>query len=319
MKRIRHTLFAALVALSSPVAAQTVSFATSPQGSVWNTMAGAISNAARGEGQNIIVQPFGGNAITMEALDSGIAEFTLNDANDVYKAVTGTGDYTREMPKLRIVAQINTFPVGLFVRDDSHIKSLEDLRGKRFPVGWNAFPLSIPLTQAIIATAGLSLDDVTPVLVPELIRGADEFIAGRVDTAFFAVGAPKVAEANAALGGIRYLGIDANEETLAVVRKYRPYYYFTEVSPSPVRVGITEPIQMIAWDNVLVAGEHVSDESVTAMLTTIFDRKEDIVASYPPLASISLETAYREYSGLEYHPAAVAFFESRGVEQVPQK
>jgi hypothetical protein len=73
-------------------------------------------------------------------------------------------------------------------------------------------------------------------------------------------------------------------------------------------------MMFVTWDNVLVAGAHVSDAQVEKFLAVIFDNKEAIGEAYPPLRALNLETAYKEYPVLEYHPGAVAFFKSRGVE-----
>ena len=44
-----------------------------------------------------------------------------------------------------------------------------------------------------------------PVLVPNVIRSADDFISGAADMFYFAFGAPKVREVDATVGGIRVL------------------------------------------------------------------------------------------------------------------
>ena len=150
--------------------------------------------------------------------------------------------------------------------------------------------------------------------VPELIRGSDDMASGRVDSAFFAVGGPKVAEVDASVGGVRFLGITANDETLAEIREVRPAFYFSEVTPAPVRVGVDEPMMFVTWDNVLVAGAHVPDEQVQSLLAVLFDEREAIGAAYPPLNALNLETAFKEFPGVDYHPGAVAFFAGRGVE-----
>ena len=217
------------------------------------------------------------------------------------------------MPDLRIVARINPFPVGLYVREDSGMTAVSDLVGRSVPSGWDAFPIARSHISAILAAGGLDWDDVEQVPVPELIRGSDDMASGRVDSAFFAVGGPKVAEVDASVGGVRFLTVDDNDETLARIREVRPAFYFSEIAPAPVRVGVPEPMMFVTWDNVLVAGAHVPDEQVQALLAVLFDNRDAIGAAYPPLLALNLETAFREYPGVEYHPGAVAFFDERGV------
>ena len=317
MTLLKTLAAAALLAtgLAPAVQAQVQSFYTPPQGSVWNTMASVISGEARkSAGMRLVVQPYGGNAQMMQAVNEALAEFSLNDVNDVITAVQGSGDYNAAMPNLRIVARINPFPVGLYVKESSGLTSVADLEGRSVPSGWDAFPIARSHISAILAAGGIGWDDVDQVPVPELIRGSDDMASGRVDSAFFAVGGPKVAEVDASVGGVRFLGITANDETLAEIREVRPAFYFSEVTPAPVRVGVDEPMMFVTWDNVLVAGAHVPDEQVQSLLAVLFDEREAIGAAYPPLNALNLETAFKEFPGVDYHPGAVAFFAGRGVE-----
>lgn len=309
-------IFACLV--SGNASAQVEAIATPPAGSVWNTMASVIAAEARkADGGRLVVQPYGGNSQMMQAVNDALAEYSLNDINDVITAVDGSGEYSAPMPNLRVVARINPFPVGLFVRADSKMIRVSDLKGMRVPSGWEAFPLNRPLVSALLEADGISYDEVVGVPMPELIRGADALVSGQTDAAFFAVGGPKVAEVGASVGGVRFLEVASGEAALAAVRKHRPTYYFTEVTPAPVRVGVEKPIMMLTWDNVLVVGAHVPDERVKALLAALFDSRDAIMAAYPPLAALNLETAYVDYPGVEYHAGAEEFFAERGVAKTP--
>ncbi len=316
MNIIQRTLAtgAALAVIAGAAQAQVSSISTPPQGSVWNTMASVISGQARtSTGMRMVVQPYGGNAQMMQAVNDALAEFSLNDVNDVITAVSGTGEYALAMPNLRVVARINPFPVGLYVKESSGMTSVADLAGHSVPAGWDAFPIARSHISAILAAGGLTWDDVKGVPVPELIRGSDDMASGRVDSAFFAVGGPKVAEVDASVGGVRFLTIESNDDTLAKIRAVRPAFYFTDVAPAPVRVGVPETMSFVTWDNVLLAGTHVPDDQVAALLAVLFDKKEAIGQAYPPLRALNIDTAYKEYPGVEYHPGATAFFAERGV------
>jgi TRAP transporter TAXI family solute receptor len=279
-------------------------------------MSSVMAGKAReSTGLRLVVQPYGGNAQMMQALNEGLAEFALNDVNDAISANAGSGEYKAAMPNLRVVARINPFPVGLYVKESSGLKSVADLAGRSVPSGWDGFPIARSHITAILAAGGLGWDDVKKVPVPELIRGSDDMASGRVDSAFFAVGGPKVAEISASVGGVRFLTIEANDKTLAKIRAVRPAFYFSQVTPAPPRVGVKEPMMFVTWDNILLAGSHVPDKQVETFLTAIFDNVEAIGKAYPPLRALNLQTAYKDYPGLQYHPGAVAFFEGRGVKK----
>ncbi|WP_119168519.1 TAXI family TRAP transporter solute-binding subunit [Algihabitans albus] len=306
--------FALTLSMGAAVA-QTVSIATLPQGSVWNTMGNVIAGAVREHGDiRMVVQPYGGNLAMMQAVHQGLAEFSINDINDVIVAVAGEADYRdNAQSELRVVAKLNALPVGLYVREDLGIDRIADLKGKRVSSGWNAFPIANAHVSAILTAGGLTYDDVVGVPVPGLIRGSDDLVSGRTDAAFFAVGGPKVAEVDAAVDGVRFLEIDSDPAALERIQAVRPAFYLSEVTPAPYRVGIEAPMMMVTWDNVLVAGAHVPDETVYALLAAMAEAEDALGEAYPPLRAFSVEAAYVDYPGATYHPGAVRFFEENAV------
>ncbi|MEM8877829.1 MAG: TAXI family TRAP transporter solute-binding subunit [Pseudomonadota bacterium] len=304
----------AACAMTGSAMAQTVSIATLPQGSVWNTMGNVIANVVREDGVRMVVQPYGGNLAMMQALEGGLAEFSINDINDVIAAGEGIDHYQGKVQSnLRIVAKINPLPIGLYVRTDSGMTKMSDLRGRRVSSGWDAFPLAKSHVSAILSTGGLSYEEVEGVPTPGLIRGSDDLAAGRTEAAFFAVGGPKVAEVNATVGGVRFLQGESDADALARIQAIRPAFYFSEVAPAPFRVGIEEPMMMVTWDNVLVAGAHVPDDTVKALLVAMTDNKDGMGEAFPPLRAFSIDGAYVDYPGVTYHPGAVTFYEERGI------
>jgi len=313
---MNHLIAAAalMLAAAPAVAQQTVSIATLPQGSVWNTMGNVIAGAVREDGIRMVVQPYGGNLAMMQAIEQDLAEFSINDINDVIAAAEGIDHYAGQTLKdLRVVAKINPLPVGLYVRADSGMTKMSELGGMRVSSGWNAFPLANSHVSAILSTGGLSYEDVRGVPVPGLIRGSDDLSSGRTDAAFFAVGGPKVAEVASAVGGVRFLKGDSGPEALARIQAIRPAFYFSTVEPAPFRVGIEEPMAMVTWDNVLVAGAHVPDATVKALLAAMADRSAALGEAYPPLRAFAIDQAYVDYPGAAYHPGAEAFFSERGI------
>lgn len=304
----------AISGMTAVASAQTVSIATLPQGSVWNTMGNVIAGAVREEGVRMVVQPYGGNLAMMQALEQGLAEFSINDINDVIAAGEGIDHYQGQaQSNLRIVAKINPLPIGLYVRADSGMTDMSDLKNRRVSSGWDGFPLANSHVSALLATGGLTYDDVEGVPTPGLIRGSDDLAAGRTEAAFFAVGGPKVAEVNATVGGVRFLTGASDAATLAAIQAIRPAFYFSEVRPAPFRVGIEKPMMMVTWDNVLVAGAHVPDETVKALLASMAERQGDMAQAFPPFGAFGIERSYVDYPGAVYHTGAVAFFEERGI------
>lgn len=304
--------------------AQTLSIATLPQGSTFNTMGSVIANTARRHADiQMVVQPYGGTAAVMQALEEGLAEFTLLDVNDAIMATSGTGHSEGQSHEnLRIVAVLRPMELGFFVAADSDIHTVSDLAGRRVTSGWTAFPMGAYHTAGALAAAGLTVDDTVGVPVPDLIGGADAVGAGRADATMFAIGAPKVAELDASLGGVRFLPIseDASatpsDETLQRVQEVSPAFYLSLVEPAPPYVGVTEPMQMLTWDLVLVTRPDVPDDTVERLLGALLDNRDEMVEAFPLFGPLSAANAYKDFPVVDYHPGAVSYYDAAGIEMV---
>ncbi|GAA0226913.1 TAXI family TRAP transporter solute-binding subunit [Marinomonas primoryensis] len=317
MKKLLLPLITAcsITLISANASAQILSIASPPQGSVWNTMSNGIANVGRSKANiNLVVQPYSGNRAMMDAVNQGLAEFAINDVNDAIVAVQGVADYKgKKRSHLRVALRISPQPIGIFVRQDSGINRIEDLKGKRVASGWNAFPIGRPHMEAMLATGGLTWDDVKNIPVPDLIRAADNLSSGRLDATYFAVGGPKVAEVDASVGGVKFLPVKADQSALNAVLKIRPAFYFSEVKPAPHLVGIDKPTQMLTWDNVLIVNDKVSDENVYQLVKAILENKEALIQIFPGFKALAVNTPNKNYPGIQYHPGAVRYFKEKGL------
>ena len=118
------------------------------------------------------------------------------------------------------------------------IKTLADLKGKRIPAGFSAQVTLDRIIDAVLANGGVERRDIKPVLVPNVVRGADDFIEGKIDGGFFALGAAKVLETHKSVGGIRYLPLSDDPQAIARMKKHMNYAYVTDVKPGPAFAGV---------------------------------------------------------------------------------
>ena len=164
--------------------------------------------------------------------------------------------------------------------------------------------------RAILVTADLSEKDVKPVLVPNVIRSADDFVSGAADVFYFAFGAPKVREVDATVGGIRMTEI--NEQGMPAARKIERWGYLTEVSPGPVFVGVEKAMKIYSFDNLLFTSAKTSDDFVYKMLDTLMKNKDDLIAVQPVLREFSAAFGHKQYE-VPYHPGAVRYFKEHNI------
>ena len=301
---------------AGPAAAQTVGFTTLQPGVINHLQAQIISKVVKAHaGLQMRVIPVAGTTATQAAVNNKQAEFTIGDVNNMGDAVRGEGMFEKLKPMtgLRVALKISNFPIGIMVRKDSGMTKLEDLKGKRFPVGWQAFPNGIPLGLGVLAAADMTFKDVNGVNVSGLIPQADDFKVGKLDASLIALPAPKVREVDASVGGIRWLSMPNTPEALARVKKVRPDYGIMTVNPSPAAVGVTGPTNFLLIHNLVVAGAHVSDDIVYKLVKAMVENKAELVKGHPIFNGFFPDVrAAEQFSSVQYHPGAIKYFKEKG-------
>jgi TRAP transporter TAXI family solute receptor len=309
---LRHGLFglglAAALGLGTGAAtAQTYGLATMQPGTLANTVASAIAKTLKEKGGlNTLVQATAGESVLIPMVARGEIDLGMANMLEVVEGIE-TGKLQND---LRVIGSIYVLRMGFFARKDSGIVTMADVKGKRVPAGYSAMRTLDKNTQAMLATANLSLADVKPVMVPNVLRGGDDFMSGSNDMFMFSFGGPKVREADATVGGVRAVKVGSN---LEASRKIFPYGYFSDVKPIPAYVGVSEPMQVYAMDYILFTNAKMKNETVEKIIETMAKNKPDMVATAPALNDFSLDTMYRKHE-MAYHPGALKYFQDHKIE-----
>jgi TRAP transporter TAXI family solute receptor len=295
------------VASSTLVHAQTVGLATMQPGSLNHTSGSAIAKVLKEKaGLNALVQPTAGETVIIPLVGQRETEFGLANALEI-----SVVNENSRFPDLRLIGVLHPLPTAYFVRKDSAMRSMADLKGKRVVWGFSAQRTIDIVARGLLATVGLTNRDITPVLVPNVVRGADDFIAGAVDTFYFAFGAPKVREVDATVGGIRALEVP--ESGMAEARKFYPDGYLAPATPGPFYIGVEKPMGVYTWDNLIFTHAKVTDEVVYKVIETMVKNKDDMVAVQPALRGFRPEVMYKKFT-TPYHPGALKYFADNGIQ-----
>ena len=296
----------ALIAFGGPSAtAQTFGFATMQPGTLNHTSGSAVAKVLKEKANlNVVIQPTAGESVLIPIVSRGEAEFGIANVFEVEAAKASS-------PNLRLIGSLHPLRGAFWVRKDTNMRTMADLKGKRVGMGYSAMRTIDPMVKAILATGGLTEKDVTPVLIPNVIRGADDFASGAADMFFFAFGAPKVREVDATVGGMRALEIP--DGGIAAAQKILPEGYLTPAAPNPFFVGVEKPMPVYTWDNLIFTNASVKDDVVYKMIETLEANKGELVSIQPALREFSAAALYKKYD-IPYHPGALKYFKDKGIE-----
>ena len=304
----------ALGLLAGAAGAQTIGIVTTPAGSFSNSAGQAIAKALVDSAKlRAVVQAQASTGF--EEVESGAADFNVSNAFDATFFSTGTGEYRGQgkRPVMRYVGALIPYRVAMHVRADSGIETIKDLKGKRVSSDFNAQKTIGRIVEAHLANAGLGYGDVVKVPAPNVVRQAEDFMSGKVDVLFFALGSAAIKQANASVGGLRVLGVDTSRAAMRRTEALLPGAYVMQVSPNPALDGITKPTNLIAFDMVLITNAKVSDEIVYRVAKALHDNKQDLVATFPPFTLFQPQNMAKALKGVPMHPGAVRYYKEIGL------
>jgi uncharacterized protein len=305
--QLRFALAAFLVAttsMASGAGAQTYGIATMQPGTLNHTSGSAIAKVLKEKANlNVLVQPTAGESMLIPMVARGEMDLGIANIFEVEEA-------KKNNPDLRLIGSLHALRGAFWVRKSTDMKTIADLKGKKVVMGFSAMRTIDPMMKAILATGGLTETDITPVLVPNVVRGADDFVNGSADMFFFAFGAPKVREVDASVGGIRALEI--SDSGMAAAKKLLPQGYLTPAAPNPFFVGVEKPMKVYTWDNMIFTNAKVKDEAVYKIIETLEANKADLVTVQPALREFSAASLAKTYD-IPYHPGALKYFKDRNI------
>lgn len=140
-----------------------------------------------------VAQSTGGSVANVEAVESGLMDMALSQADVAYWSYHGTGAFEGKKPRESLRAIANLFPESIHViaHADAGIETLQDLKGKRVSIGGPGSGSRID-ARLILTAFGLRFSEMT-LLEMELEPSTDAMAAGEIDALFLVSGAPALA------------------------------------------------------------------------------------------------------------------------------
>jgi uncharacterized protein len=311
---MKRTFWLVFALCAAPAQAQVLGFGSAPQGSIGYNMSSAIAKVMAEDAKlQARVQPYSGSSAVLPLVSSGELDLAVCNVLEAQEAANGEGAYNgRRQENLRVLAVIFPLLSSIFVRKDSPIRSLADLKGKRIPAGFSAQVTLDRIIDAVLANGGVARKDIVPVLVPNVIRGADDFVEGKIDGGFFALGAAKVLEVHKSTGGIRFLPMSDEPKAVAEMQKHLSYAYITEVKPGPAFAGIDVPTKLMAYDYLVTVGSHVKDDVAYRIAKSMYEGKAKLVSSLGAFRGFNPDGMGKKMPA-PFHPGALKFYQEKGI------
>ena len=297
------------------VMAQTISIGTNPQGSLAFASGTAVSKVmVEKTGLQFRVAPFGGSSTYLPMISRGELEFGFANQGETAFAYKGIeifkGRPNRNLRMVGVLYRIN----GTFgVPTASPIKKISDLKGKRVPSDYTSGRIFHYITGGILATQGMSYDDLNRFPVATFVAGINAMIQGKVEAAYIPLNSGIGKKAMAAMsGGWRYITFDVSPDAAKAMHNVLPYAEPNILQPSKRLTGVVVPTAMMRVQFYIVAGAHVSDDVVYKTTKTLYHNKKALAQAFGVFNRMVPKSMPAKHSN-PYHPGAVKFYKEVGL------
>lgn len=288
---------------------RTAAIATPPAGTGSHSLGSGLAVVgSKATPISVRVQPYSGPNAWIPLLHSGEIEFGIMNILDAYMAQTGTGNYEKPVPGLRVVSGgVFPFTVAILVRDKSDIKQFKDLKGKRMAWDYGGHAITQIWQSAMLEITGVQPTEIIQVRVSNIPDGVRAVAEGRIDAAQTGPGIGIVEEANAK-EPIRFLSLPNTDAANAILARYGAL-----VVKSTPATGIKGDTYVVGYPLHLVTSTKVSERTVYSLVKVWWENLAELQTKHPLFKRWTKETQAITNFTVPYHPGAIKFYKEVGI------
>ena len=235
----------------------------------------------------------------------GEIAFTLGDSLALAVAGNAEAGFKAPLDKLRTVAAIYPNFVQIVASQESGIKTLADLKGKRLSVGAPSSGTELN-ARAILAAAGMRYEDLGQVEYLPFAESVELMKNRQLDATLQSAGL--------GVASIRDLATSvpiAMVEVPADIVTKAGAPYMAATIPAGTYEGQDTDVKTAAVQNYLVTHSDVADDVVYAMTKATFENLDDLQAAHAAAKDIKLEGAAANPPA-PLHPGAERYYKEAG-------
>ena len=163
----------------------------------------------------------------------------------------------------------------------------------------------------MLTASGLTWNDVRKVPTESISTGVQAFVDGSADATVGALGAGFVRNADASLGGIRFLTLGNSPDLDKKLWNAQPGYYPIRL-PKGAGVGVVEDTVVAGKDMYFITNANVNAEAVYAVTKAMWNDMASLHSVHPLFKQWSRKIMVKPNATVPYHPGAVRFYKEVG-------
>ncbi|EJI1426781.1 TAXI family TRAP transporter solute-binding subunit [Vibrio parahaemolyticus] len=308
---------AALTAGYSVAAEETfVTIGTGGVTGVYYPTGGAICrlvNKSRAEhGIRCSVESTGGSIYNINTIRAGELDLGIAQSDWQYHAYNGTSQFAENGPfkELRAVFSVHPEPFTVVARQDSNIKTFDDLKGKRVNIG-NPGSGQRGTMEVLMKEYGWSNDDFKLVSALKAAEQSKALCDNKIDAMVYTVGHPSGAIKEATTS------CDSNIVTVAGPKVDKLIadnsFYRVATVPGGMYRGSDNDVMTFGVGATFVSSTAVPEEVVYNVVKAVFENFDDFRRLHPAFANLKKEEMVKDGLSAPLHPGALKYYKEVGL------
>ncbi|MBO0601520.1 TAXI family TRAP transporter solute-binding subunit [Sporosarcina sp. E16_3] len=263
------------------------------------------------QGVRVNAQASNGGVDNLNLMKNGEAHISFATTGIIWEAYNGERSFKdRQYKDVRIVAGLYYNPNQFVVRKDAGIKSISDLKGKRFAPGAVGSTPEVE-SSIILPEYGIEYPDDIKENFVGFTEAIDLMRNKQIDGALIQAGLPTAAvtEMTSTADGV-LIGIEPE------VRKslMETYPWYSEVTiPSGTYENQKEDIDTLAIKMVLMADASVDDDTIYELTKAFWENIDSLKSAHAIVNQMNIDEAVTELADIPIHSGAERYYKEIGI------
>lgn len=279
-------------------------------GGTYYPLGGALASVWTKYLDNVTVsaQSTGASVENTQLLENGEVELALTQNDLAEYAVKGEYMFTKKYEKMQLIGRLYSEPIQVFVRNDSGIKSIADMAGKRISVSYPGSGANANAEQ-LLGVFDITVNDIKAEY-PSNSDTADRMKDGLLDGMLTTTGAPNATFQEMCMSADCTLLSLSDEDCDKIIAQYPFFAKYT--IPAGSYEGQTEDVQTLCVQSVLAVSTDLSEDLVYDLTKTLWENQTELSGMLSALSDLSVDNALDGIT-IDYHPGAVKYYKEIGM------
>ncbi len=263
------------------------------------------------------VEQTSGSVSNINSVINGDLDFGIVQSDRQYQAYKGQDEWTdSRQENLRSVFSLYTESITLIATEESNIREVEDLKGKRVNLG-NLGSGQLQNSRDVLEIIGITEEEISAKYVG-VVEALELLQDEKLDAFFYTVGHPNDNTKEATSGRIKTFIVPIKVADTNKLRKKYPYYEKTLINHSFYPEALNrEDIQTIGVKATLITKRNTLEDIVYAVTKEVFGNLEEL-KKLEPLDQVFKDlTKENMLKGLTapIHKGALRYYKETGLDK----